>query len=515
MKQLLLVILLLFGAVGCAVNPVTGERRVNFMSEDWEREVGGQMYAPMRQAQGGDWILDPELTDYVQGVGERLAAHAVRPFDYEFHILNDSTPNAWALPGGKIVVHRGLLTELKSEAELAAVLGHEIVHADAAHGAQAQSRGVLTQLGSVAAMIALGTQVDSRQAQELGMLGVQLGAALVTTRYSRDAEREADEFGMKAMAAAGYDPYGAVELQQTFVEIAERSGRNSDWLSGLFASHPPSVERVENNLALARALGGGGERGEERYRQKIAYLERLSPAYEAHDRGRKALAEDDVRTARRLAREALDMEPEESRFHALLGDTYAAQRDYREAESQYSRAIDDNPGFFYNYLRRGQVRQELRDPRGAQSDLEHSLQLLPTAQAHLALGTLSQRSGNQQQALAHFQEAAKAQGSPAATAAHGELARMNPASYLQVGAALDANGNAAALVRNQSPVAMDNVQLRIEYISPQGQRGQTVQTVRTVAPGETATVPLRLGQFASTADLNQRLRVTLTGARAR
>ena len=97
------VLVALLMLAGCAVNPVTGEPTLNFMSEDWERSIGAEQYAPLRQAQGGDFILDPELATYVQDIGERLAASASRDFDWEFHILNDSTPNAWALPGGKIV----------------------------------------------------------------------------------------------------------------------------------------------------------------------------------------------------------------------------------------------------------------------------------------------------------------------------------------------------------------------------------------------------------------------------
>ena len=153
MKKLFLFVLLAsVGLAGCATNPVTGEK--NFilpnLDEGWEREIGQQMYAPMRQSQGGDYKLDPALTEYVQGVGNRLAEQSARDFDYEFRVLNDSIPNAWALPGGKIVVNRGLLTELGSEAELAAVLGHEIIHADAEgfhdhfhRGALARTAGVL------------------------------------------------------------------------------------------------------------------------------------------------------------------------------------------------------------------------------------------------------------------------------------------------------------------------------------------------------------------------------------
>ena len=267
----------------CAVNPVTGERNFQIYGTDWEQEVGSQMYAPMKQSQGGEFILDPELTIYVKEVGDRLADQARRKeeLDFEFSILNDSTPNAWALPGGKIVINRGLLKELESEAELAAVLGHEIVHADAAHGARAQSKGMLTQVGAVATMLVLGSTVDSQAAREIGMMVPVLGAQLLNQKYGRDAERESDEYGMLYMSEAGYDPQGAIELQETFVELSE--GRNEDWMSGLFASHPPSRERVENNRKTAAGLPPGGNMGEEKFLAETAYLRRVGPAYKAFD----------------------------------------------------------------------------------------------------------------------------------------------------------------------------------------------------------------------------------------
>src|SRR5690625_4608112 len=136
-----LAVTLLFWLTACAVNPVTGERGLNFYGEDWELEVGEQQYAPMRQSQGGDFVLDAGLVDYVQSVGQRVASEADRTLPYEFHVINSSVPNAWALPAGKIVVNRGLLTELGSEAELAAVLGHEVTHAAASHRSEERRVG--------------------------------------------------------------------------------------------------------------------------------------------------------------------------------------------------------------------------------------------------------------------------------------------------------------------------------------------------------------------------------------
>ena len=114
---------------GCATNPVTGKSEISLVSESWELKTGAQNYLPARQSQGGDYVADPKVQAYVQEVGNKLAAVSDRDLPYQFAVINNSVPNAWAMPGGKIAIHRGLLTELDSEAELAAVLGHEIVHA--------------------------------------------------------------------------------------------------------------------------------------------------------------------------------------------------------------------------------------------------------------------------------------------------------------------------------------------------------------------------------------------------
>ena len=108
--------------VACSTNPVTGEKDLILVGEGTELSIGEKNYAPMRQAEGGDYLMDPGLTSYVQRVGNRLAAVSDRKLPYEFVVLNNTIPNAWALPGGKIAVNRGLLTQLRSESELAAVL---------------------------------------------------------------------------------------------------------------------------------------------------------------------------------------------------------------------------------------------------------------------------------------------------------------------------------------------------------------------------------------------------------
>ena len=165
-RQLLSLVLLLVFATGCAVNPVTGKREFSLVSEGQEIQIGEENYAYMQQSGGGEYDIDPQLTDYVQGIGSRLAEVSDRPLPYEFVVLNSSVPNAWALPGGKIAINRGLLTEMSSEAELAAVLGHEIVHAAARHSARQMSRGMLLQVAVVGTAIATSSSVRARSCRK-------------------------------------------------------------------------------------------------------------------------------------------------------------------------------------------------------------------------------------------------------------------------------------------------------------------------------------------------------------
>ena len=244
------------GLTACGVNPVTGKKEIQFVSEAQELKIGEQHYSPTRQSEGGDMTVLPELTTYVNGVGQKLAAVADRKLPYEFVVLNNSVPNAWALPGGKIAVNRGLLTELQSEAELAAVIGHEIVHAAARHGAKAQERGTIMQVGMAAAQI--GAAVGGVDANLAGLMigGAGVGAQMIQSKYGRDQELESDLYGMKYMKAVGYDPWGAVTLQETFVRLSEAGGKKQQsWMDGLFASHPPSVERVERNKQTYMEIG--------------------------------------------------------------------------------------------------------------------------------------------------------------------------------------------------------------------------------------------------------------------
>ncbi|HEX2494793.1 MAG TPA: M48 family metalloprotease, partial [Steroidobacter sp.] len=342
------------------MNPVTGKKEIQFVSEGQEIKMGEQYYAPTQQSQGGDFDVLPELSAYVNEIGQKLAAAADRKLPYEFVVLDNPVPNAWALPGGKIAVNIGLLSDLKNEAELAAVLGHEIVHAAARHGAKAQERGALMQVGMAAAQIGAAIGGVDANVANLALQGAGLGAQLIQQKYSRDQELEADEYGMKYMKRAGYDPQGAVTLQETFVQLAQQQGDKSrTWLEGLFASHPPSEERVTRNRATAQKLGAGGEMGQERYEAKVQPLRKIAPAYEKFEQAMVAARKKDFSAKQTLTSEALKIEPREGRFHEFLGELALAQKQPEQAIPHYQQAIDLNPDFFGSYLGAGIAQYEV------------------------------------------------------------------------------------------------------------------------------------------------------------
>jgi predicted Zn-dependent protease len=481
---------------GCSTNPVTGQRELALVSESQELAIGGEQYAPTRQAQGGDFVLDPALTAYVREVGNRLAAVSDRDLPYEFHVINDSTPNAWALPGGKIAVNRGLLGELQSEAELAAVLGHEIVHAAARHSAQGMERGLLLE----GAVMAAGVALQGRDYSDLALGAASVGAELVNRRYGRDAEREADSFGMRYMVRAGYDPQAAVSLQETFVRLAE--SRREDWLSGLFASHPPSLERVENNRRTARELDRPGlVTGADAYQRRTAYLQRIRPAYEHHERGTEALRAGDPVKALSEADAALAIEPREALFHELRGDALAGAERYPEALASYDRAVADNRGFFRPYVKRGLVYKAQGEDAAARRDLERSVDLLPTATAYNALGELALAGGDRSAAAGFFRRAAGAE-SAAGKAAAASLARLEisdrPERHLQAGVTLDGDRMLVVAVRNQSALAVQDVEIELRRMDGSVGRGVPAGRIGGVAlgPGERRMVPTGIGPFA-------------------
>ena len=484
-SSILIALVVGLSLTACGTNPVTKKKEFQFVSQEKEIAIGKENYSPARQSQGGDYIIDPELTAYVQNVGNRLAAVSDRPdLPYEFVVLNDYTPNAWAMPGGKIAFNRGLMYELNSEAELAAVMGHEIVHAAARHGAKSMERGIFIQ----GAMIAVGIGTQNSDYANLAVGASQLGAQLISSKYGRDAESESDYYGMLYMKKAGYDPTAAVTLQETFVRLSQ--GRESNFITGLFASHPPSPERVADNKVTLAKIGAGGEMGVETYAQKVGKLKATKSAYKAYDDAIAALKKNDVATATALAQKAIAEEPREPRFQELLGDIALTQKKNTEALSFYDKAIKMQPDYFKPHVQSGIALFNMGKKKEAEPFLMRANQLLPTAPGHALLGDIAEERGDIDGALKHYQIAASSN-SEIGKQANEHAVKIdlprNPARYIRSGAIADNGGNLFAVVENGTSLPIGRVQVRV--VKYDGQTGRAIgqsqpMIINGVQPGK-------------------------------
>ncbi len=233
----------------CATNPVTGRRQLALVSEAQEIQLGQQ--ASQQVAQQLGLVQNEALQQYVQRIGAELARESERPnLPWTFRVVEDATPNAFALPGGFIFLTRGMMDLMDSEAELAAVLGHEIGHVTARHSVTQISRAQLAQLG-----LGLGAVFFPEAAQTFGQ-AAQTGMQLHLHRYSRDAERQADELGFRYALRERYDVREMDDIFATLMRLGEATGRSS--LPSWLASHPAEPERIRNAQARADTVAAGG-----------------------------------------------------------------------------------------------------------------------------------------------------------------------------------------------------------------------------------------------------------------
>jgi predicted Zn-dependent protease len=295
---------------GCAVNPVTGRQELSLMSEGQEIQAGAEAYPLYTQMSEG-LLQDPGLQSYVQAVGERLARVSHRAgLDYRYNVVNSSEINAYALPGGKISITRGLLEKMTNEAQLAAVLGHETGHVTARHAAAGYTRQVFAGLLTAVGVAALETA--NVQGSDLLAQGGVLASNLVLMKYSRDQERQSDELGMEYMTEAGYNPDGMVQTMEILLRAHDRE---PSAVEALFQSHPLSSERVETTRAMAArypALRTPDRLLEESFRRATERLRAVAPAYAKMDEGRKALEKKDTAGALRLLDEATRLAPDQA-----------------------------------------------------------------------------------------------------------------------------------------------------------------------------------------------------------
>jgi metalloendopeptidase OMA1, mitochondrial len=228
---------------GCVTAPYTGRQQVLMVSPEKEQALGYQAFSEIRR--NSSPAADPALQARVKEVGERIARAAGRPdFHWEFVVFqDDKMANAFCLPGGKVGIYTGLFKYIKSDADLATVISHEVAHALARHAGERLSQGRLAQAGGLALGIGLSALGVGSGASQVAMQGYGLGTKLgVLLPYSRVQESEADKIGLILMAKAGYDPKSALQFWERFATGKKDKAQTPQFLS----THPSDATRIQN-----------------------------------------------------------------------------------------------------------------------------------------------------------------------------------------------------------------------------------------------------------------------------
>lgn len=245
-----LVIGLAFMLTSCATVPITGRRQLDFIPDNTMLSMSLQEYDQFLKEH--QLSQNVEQTQMVKRVGlrvqqaveryfaDRQMSQELQNYQWEFNLVESEDVNAWCMPGGKVVVYTGILPIVQDDNGLAVVLGHEIAHAVAKHGAERMSQMLLVEMGGLALSEAMKQKPEQTRQLWMTALGVgaQLGAILP---YSRLHESEADYLGLVFMAMAGYDPHHAVEFWQ---RMAEQSGGQAP--PEILSTHPSDATRIAN-----------------------------------------------------------------------------------------------------------------------------------------------------------------------------------------------------------------------------------------------------------------------------
>ena len=360
---------------GCAIDPVTGKQQLMLVSEDTEIQIDKQ-YAPIQISADFGEAQDSQLNRYVSEVGNKMAAKSHRAhMPYSFRVVNATYVNAYAFPGGTIAATRGIMLELDNEAELAALLGHELGHVNARHSAEQMSKGQLTQ-----AVVGLGSVLVGTQSAALGDLAGQLGqisAGALLAKYSRDNEREADALGIQYMVGAGYGSKGFVGLMEMLSSMSKHKSTTVDLL---FATHPMSQERYDTAIQTANTKYKSALKEplyRERYMDHTARLRAQKGAIQEIQNGEKEMAQKKYDAAGNHFRKALKKAPNDYVGLCMMSISNLARKEYAVGRQYAEMAQKAYPEEAQAYHLSGFAKVQLKDFEGAYEEFSAFEELLP------------------------------------------------------------------------------------------------------------------------------------------
>lgn len=388
---------------GCATDPVTGKTTMVGLSEEQEVALD-KAHAPKQFSADYGAAQDDGLNGYVERVGNDLWRQSHRPkMPYSARVLNANYVNAYTFPAGSMGITRGIMLEMRSEDELAALLGHEVGHVNARHAAERAGRELLFQGGMVLVAVAVAASDSASQYQPIIDLAGQIGGSALLAKYSRDDEREADALGMDYMTRARYNPDGMTGLMDM---LRRESKHNPGLLETMFASHPMSEERYETAKRRADKKYADHRRAamqEQRYMDNTWRLRQIKPAVDTMQQGETLMAKKKLPQAEDQFDQALRLAPRDYVAHMLMAKVMLAQKRNRDADSYLAQARAIYPGEGQAQQLSGVVKLSLNQPDAALQYFDSYDRLLPgNANTTFLKGVAYERMQNRKLAAEHY-----------------------------------------------------------------------------------------------------------------
>lgn len=384
---------LLIFLLSCAVNPVTGERELMFVSEEQELEIGKEAFPSLRWEFGGEYH-DPQLESYLTGIVKRIWQNSERShLPVRFYIQNSSIPNAFALPG-YVAITRGLLCDLENEAQFIAVIGHEAGHVTARHTAQRLSRVTLQQIGLTVGGIAL----EGKEGADALLTIGAVGSSLLLFKYDRSQEIQADRLGVKYMSELGYDPREALKIHKiletavdNYLKRLGKSRKEDNFITELLSTHPRTEVRVAeiqtmiNELPPYRSMGDG--EFADRFQGALKKIKGINKVYFLYDEAENYYQKGNYSSAEERVNQAITLNDAQAPFYNLSGFVKLQGKNYTEAEKLFKKALSVDSDYQPSYYGLGLVYYFKGNYELAIQEFKKSLSLYPQhAGTHFGIG---------------------------------------------------------------------------------------------------------------------------------
>ena len=391
----LIIFLLFFSFLTCCTQQSNGF--ITLISQEKEIELG-KFYLPVSLEEFEGLYPEEEVQIYLQNLGKRLAQNAVRKMPYQFYLVNSDVVNAFALPGGPVVITRGIFLTIESESELAGILAHEIGHIERRHHVRFVEKqfalNLLLQVGSLF--------LPQNLSGELLFQLAQISTGLLTLKFSRDQEKEADETGFLLLVKSGYSPEGMLKVFERF-KAMEKS-RPPEWLS----THPLPDTRIKEWKENLKKINPTGAfiKNTSSFEKVLARLKSTSPSFEEVKRGKEALKDKNYSKAESHFLKALELYPKNIPALLYLSRLKMKEGNYLAAREYALKIINYNPNLFSGYYLAGLSEFNTGNYKASLNYLEKAKTLIPfEGSTYYYLGRNYENIQNYAKALENYKTA--------------------------------------------------------------------------------------------------------------